>query len=96
MDTKFSFKDSVKKLPDVLLKQVGATCVLLNLATESYYGLDEIGYDFYQKLVSSDSIEAAYLELLQEYESTPTELRDDLQELIENLLTAQVITIHVA
>lgn len=94
MDINFSFNASVKKHPDVLLKQVGETCVLLNLKTESYYGLDAVGYDFYQQLVASPSIEAAFTALTEQYEIEASSLRADLEQLIGELLQAEVISVE--
>ncbi len=91
-----SEKASIKAHPDVLVKQVGDSCVLLNLKTESYYGLDAIGYAFYSALIGSKDLQAAHLSLLEEYEVESTELKKDLQELISELLKAQVVCIENA
>ena len=89
-----SFNNKVNKLDQVLLKQIGDASVLLNLQTESYYGLDSIGYDFYQKLVNAKSIQEAYLQIIDEYDAAPEILRQDLIDLITNLIEAKIISIH--
>lgn len=74
--------------PDVLVNVIDGQAVLLNLKTERYFGLDEVGTEMWRALTSSDSLEAASSVLLAEYEVEPERLRADLlslaQKLIEN------------
>ena len=76
----------VVQAPDVLLQDLAGEAVLLNLENGLYYGLDEVGFRMFNLLVSSDSVQAAYEQLLQEYEVEPERLRSDLEQLLGNLL----------
>jgi hypothetical protein len=76
----------VVKAPQVLLQDLDGEAVLLNLANGHYYGLDEIGFRMYNLLVGADSVQAAYDQLLQEYEAPPEQLRGDLDRFLEKLL----------
>jgi hypothetical protein len=60
--------------------------VILNLDSERYYGLDNVGTRFLSVLTTSESIETAYERLQNEYDVDPKVLRTDLLALIENLL----------
>ena len=91
-----SEKASIKAHPDVLTKQVGESCVLLNLKTESYYGLDAVGYAFYSRLISCGSIAEALQQLVEEYDAEPEEIKKDLFSLVDELNKAQVISISNA
>ena len=80
-----SFSDRVKIPDDVLISKLQEESVILNLDSERYYGLDDVGTRILSVLTTSDSIEAAYETLLNEYEVDGQVLRQDLIELIENL-----------
>ncbi len=71
---------------DVLVQDLGGESVLLNLENEQYYGLDDVGTSMWQALEKTGSLEAA-LEVVQEqYEVEPEQLRQDFQELVEQLV----------
>jgi hypothetical protein len=70
----------------VLVRQLERESVLLNLDTERYFGLDEVGTRMWLHLTSSDSIEAAYQKLLSEYEVDGEILRRNLTELLDQLV----------
>ena len=81
-----SFSDRVTVPDDVLISQLQEESVILNLESERYYGLDDVGTSFLSALTTSDSIETAYDRLSREYDVDPQELRDDLLALVENLI----------
>lgn len=89
-----SFTDRVKVPDDVLISNLQEESVILNLDSERYYGLDLVGTRILSVLTTSDSIEAAYETLVQEYEVDREVLKKDLVELVENLI-AQGILIRV-
>ena len=67
---------------NVLLRELSGEAVLLNLDSEMYFGLDEVGYRMWTVLTGSDSIGAAYEQLLSEYEVEPEQLWESLDTLI--------------
>ena len=81
-----SFSDRVTVPDDVLISKLQEESVILNLESERYYGLDDVGTSFLSALTTSDSIETAYDRLSREYDVDPQELRDDLLALVENLI----------
>ena len=88
-----SFADRVKVPDDVLISNLQDESVILNLNSERYYGLDSIGTRILSVLSTSDSIEAAYNTLIQEYDVDPDVLRHDLLTLVENLLEQGLIQV---
>jgi hypothetical protein len=80
-----SFDSKLRVPGDVMVSNLGGESVLLNLKTERYHGLDEIGFRFWELVTSSDSIQRAYDALVQEYDAAPETLRNDLAELIAAL-----------
>ena len=81
-----SFSDRVAVPDDVLISNLQEESVILNLDSERYYGLDDVGTRFLSVLTSSESIETAYERLREEYNVDPQVLRADLLALIENLI----------
>ena len=81
-----SFSDRVTVPDDVLISNLQDESVILNLDSERYYGLDDVGTRFLSVLTTSDTIETAYERLRNEYDVDPQVLRNDLVALIENLI----------
>ena len=91
-----SFSDRVRVPDDVLVSHLQEESVILNLASERYFGLDDVGTRILSVLSTSDSIEAAYKLLLEEYEVDEAVLRQDLLSLIDQLATQGLIRIEGA
>jgi coenzyme PQQ synthesis protein D (PqqD) len=81
-----SFSDRVTVPDDVLISNLQDESVILNLDSERYFGLDDVGTRFLSALTTSDSIEAAYNKLSKEYDVDSEVLRADLLALVENLI----------
>lgn len=88
-----SFSDRVRVPDDVLISRLQEESVILNLDNERYFGLDDVGTRMLSVLTTSDSIEAAYKSLLDEYEVDGQMLRQDLLELIESLSTKGIVKV---
>jgi Coenzyme PQQ synthesis protein D (PqqD) len=88
-----SFSDRVRVPDDVLISNLQEESVILNLDSERYYGLDDVGTRILTLLNTSDSIEAAYEKLAQEYDVDEEVLRKDLLTLVENLLEQGIVQV---
>jgi hypothetical protein len=88
-----SFSDRVKVPDDVLISNLQDESVILNLDSERYFGLDSIGTRILSVLTTSDSIEAAYSTLVQEYDVDSDVLRQDLLALVENLVEQGLVQV---
>ena len=81
-------------IPDgVMVRQLEGEAVLLNLNSESYFGLDDVGTHMWTALTDSESIESAYEALLAEYEVEPEQLRTDLVSFVDKLAEAGLIDV---
>lgn len=80
------FNDRAAAPAHVLVRLLDRESVLLNLETERYFGLDETGTRMWQLLTTSPNIDAAYQELLAEYDVQPDQLRENLTELLGHLV----------
>jgi len=84
MDVSFDMR--VALVADVVTRRLDDELVLLNLDSEAYYGLDEVGTRMWEVLSSSPSVEAAFEQLLSEYDVDAASLRGDLEKLVDELV----------
>ena len=91
-----NFQKRVKVAPDVLFRTFTTEAILLNLKTEWYYELDDVGVRMWQCVNDSGTIQAAYETLLDEYEVEPAQLKQDMTDLLTQLLENQLIVLQDA
>jgi len=75
----------VEVAPDVVFREVAGEAVLLDLATQRYYSLDETGTRMWALLAEHGTLAAAAERLLAEYEVAPEVVERDLRDLVERL-----------
>ena len=86
--------DSTLHIPaHVLSTTVDQDAVLLNTQTNHYYGLDEVGARFWALLADNNLLKEAYNTLLDEYEVRPSQLEQDLLELLTDLLENDLVEV---
>ena len=81
-----SFTERATAPAHVLVRFLDRESVLLNLETEQYFGLDETGTRMWQLVTASPNIDAAYEELLAEFDVEPELLHSNLTELLGQLV----------
>jgi hypothetical protein len=89
-----SFDNRISISPEVLISEVGAESVLLNLKSERYFGLDDVGTRMWHALTTSETIQSAYEALIEEYDVEPESLKRDLAKLIEKLAEHGLVEIR--
>ena len=92
MSTSFAQRVSVPS--NVMFRELEGESVILDLDSEKYFGLDEIGTRMWRLLTEATSIQRAYDALVEEYEVAPETLRADLSDLLETLRERGLIEIH--
>jgi hypothetical protein len=86
------FDSHVRVPDDVLVSHLDGESVLLNLRSECYFGLDEMGTRVWE-LLKSGSIQSVYETLLAEYDVDPERCRLDLTELLDNLVQQGLVQV---
>lgn len=81
---------------DVLMRPVAGESVLLDLKSETYFGLDEVGTRMWQVLASGLTLERACQVLSIEYAADPKLLRGDLEDLVERLVNHGLLDLYPA
>lgn len=77
--------DRLRISSDVMARQLGDDCVMLDLASGTYFGLDPVGARVWQLLEGGKSFEEVCEALVEEYEASPEAIRGDVSRLIDEL-----------
>lgn len=77
--------------PDVLFQEVSGETVLLDLASEQYFGLDAVGTRIWALLNEGATADDVVETLLEEYEVERATLEADVAELLAGLAGAGLI-----
>jgi hypothetical protein len=88
--------DRVSVSPDVLFQEVGGEAVLLDLKSESYFGLDDVGMRIWQLLQEQGSLCAVFDRMLAEYDVEPARLEADLLKHVGELADAGLVIVGEA
>ncbi|MDJ1184129.1 PqqD family protein [Roseofilum casamattae] len=92
----FASDRKVSVAPDVMAQDLAGESVLLNLQTEEYFGLDDVGTRIWQNLTEKDSIQSAIDALLTEYDVEQEQLQHDVDTLIAELLDHGLVEVSPA
>ena len=85
---------SISLSPDVISQEVSGETVLLDLQTENYFGLDEVGTRIWQLIKETDDLSKIYRTLLDEYEVSDERLQNDLEVLLSEISELGLITLQ--
>lgn len=77
---------------DVLAQTVAGESVLLDLKSEKYFGLNEVGTRVWTLLHETEDVKAVRDRLLEEYAVAADQLDADLNDLLGRLLAAGLVT----
>ena len=75
----------------VLIQKVGDEAVLLDLSSESYFGLDPVGFRIWQLIESTHDLQQVHSSMLAEFDVDPEELSRDIEHLVEQLIEAGLV-----
>ena len=91
--TKVTLRHRVLPSRDALIQPVGGEAILLDLASEQYFGLDAVGTRIWELLASSSSLEQVHAKLCDEFTESPTRIEADLLALLQKMTDAGLVTI---
>lgn len=86
----------IKIEEDVLVQELDNSTVILNLNTEQYYGLDEVGQRIWQLFSEHQNTQIVRDIIVQEYDVHPDLLEADIARLIIELSEAKLISVFDA
>lgn len=79
---------------EVLVQDVGGEVVLLDLASERYFGLDEIGTRIWELLPERADLAGVLKALCEEFEAPPALIEHDLLALVRDLSEAGLVRVE--
>lgn len=85
---------TVKVSDNVLFQQINNECVLLNMESEQYFGLDDVGARIWEILSEDGDTEKAIVKLQAEYDTDAETLRKDLSTLLSELENEKLISVE--
>ncbi len=75
----------IRRSDDVLFQDVGGEAVLLDLASELYFGLNPVGTRIWNLIDGQTPLGDILVVICTEYDADPTRIRKDLLVLVEAL-----------
>lgn len=78
----------------ILFQEIEGECVLLNMASEQYFGLDDVGTRIWQLLVEDGDPTKALTQLRQVYNVDEATLRTDLARLLEQMSSEGLVSLE--
>ena len=79
--------------PDVMAQEVNGETVLLDLQSELYFGLNDVGTRTWQLLCQGQSIRQVLANLLDEFEVDETTAVADISQLVTDMEDQGIITL---
>ncbi len=79
---------------DILMQELEDEAVILDLNSENYFSLDDVGTRMWQLFTSNETIQDAYDHLLAEYDAPPETLKKDLIDFVQRLEQKGLISIE--
>ncbi len=80
--------------PEAMFQEINGEGVILDLASASYFGLDEVGVRLWKLLQVDPSLQLACDALLVEYEVERAQLELDLTQLVSEFSNAGLVRIE--
>ena len=79
---------------DILTQEVSGETVILDLNSESYFGLDEIGTRIWQLIQEQKDLKSVTATMLNEYDVEEKQLAEDIEDLLAKLDEAGLIKLN--
>ena len=79
--------------PDVISQEVSGETVLLDLESENYFGLDEVGTRIWQLIKETNELQSIFDTLLEEYDVSEERLQLDVSTLLTEIEGLGLVTL---
>ena len=89
-----NLNQNVTLSPEVISQEVSGETVLLDLESENYFGLDEVGTRIWQLMKETNDLQAIYQTLLAEYDVSEERLQQDLDTLLGEISGLGLVTLE--
>jgi hypothetical protein len=89
-----SLSDRVTISKDVIFQELSGEAVLLDLARETYFGLDQVGTMIWQSLDAGGVLQSAHAAILSQYDVEAARLERDILEFVGRLAEAGLVVVE--
>lgn len=89
--TQITMNQKIHRSSEVLFQDVGGEAVLLDLASETYFGLNPVGTRIWQLIGEGSALQAIRDTLVAEYDAPPEQIESDLLMLAAQLCDAGLV-----
>ena len=86
-----SLPASISISDSAIFQELDDEVVLLNMANQQYYGLDDVGAQMWKTLLETQNIPATVDRLTEIYDVSPEVLHADLERFVGELLNAGLL-----
>ena len=76
-----------------LYSEIDSEAVILDVNSGTYFGLNEVSNRIWQLLQTPTDSEQLIAQILEEYEVTPEDVREDVQSLLGDMLNAGLVEV---
>jgi len=83
----------LRRSDQVLFQNMGGDAVLLDLSSETYFGLNAVGTRVWELLPQRDNLAAVHQTLCEEFDAMPATIERDLLALATQLAQAGLVTV---
>ena len=90
-----NFNQKITFADTVFAQEVDGEMVLLDMESENYFGLDEVGTAIWQAMQEKETLKEVFETLLEQYEVEPEMLEKDLSDFVEKLLESGLVEVKV-
>ena len=87
LNQKITFADTV------FAQEVDDEMVILDMESENYFGLDEVGTSIWQAMQEHGTLQDVFDALLEQYDVEPEILEKDLSDFVEKLLESGLVEV---
>lgn len=77
----------------VFAQEIDGEMVLLDMESENYFGLDEVGTSIWQAMQEKESLQEVFEVLMEQYEVEEEVLQKDLSDFVEKLLESGLVKV---
>ena len=78
----------------VFAQEVDGEMVLLDMESENYFGLDEVGTSIWQAMQEKETLQEVFEALLEQYEVEEEMLENDLLEFVGKLVKSGLVKVE--
>jgi len=78
----------------VFAQEVDGEMVLLDMESENYFGLDEVGTSIWQAMQEKETLKEVFEVLLEQYEVEAEVLENDLSDFVDKLVESGLVKVE--